>query len=156
VNLPKFLAPDLPLFKGIMSDLFPTIAKPNVDHGDLAHGARARAPRSAACSPCPTSSLKCVQLYEMVVVRHGMMMVGPTGGGKTQMLRVTQAALTLLTRPHGPKINKTCRSRTSTPRRSRWASCTAVRRQHARVDGRHPGRRRARVRQVDDARTSSG
>ena len=37
--------------------------------------------------------LKCIQLYEMTVVRHGMMLVGPTGGGKTQILRALQTAV---------------------------------------------------------------
>jgi dynein heavy chain len=36
---------------------------------------------------------KCIQLYEMTVVRHGMMLVGPTGGGKTKVLRCLQAAI---------------------------------------------------------------
>jgi dynein heavy chain len=74
VNLPKFLAPDLPLFKGIMSDLFPTIAKPNVDHGDLAQ-ALVLCTEKRGLQPVPHFILKCVQVYEMVVVRHGMMMV---------------------------------------------------------------------------------
>ena len=107
VNLPKFLAPDLPLFKGIMSDLFPTIGKPNVDHGEL-NKVLVLCTEKRGLQPVPYFITKCVQLYEMVVVRHGMMMVGPTGGGKSEMLKTTQMALTMLNAKGrtGPKIEK--------------------------------------------------
>lgn len=37
-----------------------------------------------------------IQLYEMIVVRHGLMLVGPTGGGKSSNLHVLEETLTLL------------------------------------------------------------
>ena len=42
----------------------------------------------------PEFRLKTNQLYEMTVVRHGMMLVGPTGSGKTRILRSLQAGQT--------------------------------------------------------------
>ncbi len=33
---------------------------------------------------------KCIQLYETTLVRHGLMLVGPTMGGKTACYRALQ------------------------------------------------------------------
>lgn len=40
--------------------------------------------------------LQVIQLYEMIVVRHGLMLVGPTGGGKSSNLHVLEETLTRL------------------------------------------------------------
>jgi len=39
---------------------------------------------------------KCIQLYETTVVRHGLMLVGPTCSGKTKCYNVLGKALTQL------------------------------------------------------------
>ena len=39
---------------------------------------------------------KIVQLYDTIQVRHGLMLVGPTGGGKTSNYKVLQKAITSL------------------------------------------------------------
>ena len=39
---------------------------------------------------------KNIELYEMICVRHGLMVVGPTGGGKSSNVRTLQRALTML------------------------------------------------------------
>ncbi len=46
--------------------------------------------------PVPVFITKCTQLYETVVVRHGLMLVGPTGGGKTNIMNTLQTSLTIL------------------------------------------------------------
>ena len=95
VNTPKFLAHDLPLFEGIISDLFPGVTKPDADYDDLI-GALEVACRDLKVQPVPAFIDKVIQLYEMTVVRHGLMLVGPTGGGKTMCYRALRLAQTAL------------------------------------------------------------
>ncbi|XP_009915551.2 dynein axonemal heavy chain 1 [Haliaeetus albicilla] len=94
-NVPKFLQDDLKLFNGIVSDLFPKIREKPVDYGILEEAIR---------KSCIKENLKdvdgfvskCIQLYETTVVRHGLMLVGPTGSGKTKSYEVLAAAMTSL------------------------------------------------------------
>jgi dynein heavy chain, axonemal len=46
--------------------------------------------------PAPTFLNKNIELYEMLCVRHGIMVVGPTGGGKSSNIRMLGTALTKL------------------------------------------------------------
>jgi dynein heavy chain len=39
---------------------------------------------------------KVLQLYDTIQVRHGLMLVGPTGGGKTANYTILQKSLTAL------------------------------------------------------------
>ena len=48
----------------------------------------------------PSWLAKCVQLYETYQVRHGIMLVGPTGSGKSTIMEVLAAALTELGQKH--------------------------------------------------------
>lgn len=94
-NLPKFLADDAVLFKGILGDLFPGVELPVQDYGDL-ETAIISSMEHKNLQPIPALVTKTIQLYETMVVRWGVMLVGPTGGGKTSVLHSLANALTQL------------------------------------------------------------
>jgi dynein heavy chain len=95
VNLPKFLKQDLPLFAGIISDLFPGKKRPQIDLGALNVCIKlCTDDNGLQCHPFFLT--KTIQLYETICVRHGLMVVGPTGGGKSCNIAVLSAALSKL------------------------------------------------------------
>ncbi|CAK9103626.1 Dynein axonemal heavy chain 7 (Axonemal beta dynein heavy chain 7) (Ciliary dynein heavy chain 7) (Dynein heavy chain-like protein 2) (hDHC2) [Durusdinium trenchii] len=95
VNLAKFISQDLPLFQGIISDLFPGLVLPEPNYQHLLECTRAGV-EQLGVEPVPAFLEKVIQLYEMLVVRHGLMVVGPPLAGKTTSWRVLQIALTEL------------------------------------------------------------
>ncbi|KAI9104654.1 dynein heavy chain and region D6 of dynein motor-domain-containing protein [Phlyctochytrium arcticum] len=107
-NLPKFLTDDVPLFNGIISDLFPGVELPNINYGDLLESLNLTCGK-LGLQPEPVFINKCIQLYETTVVRHGLMLVGPTGGGKTSCCRVLARSLSALqgkVAPNGKTFQK--------------------------------------------------
>ena len=95
VNVPKFLKDDLPLFENIISDLFPNIERPKYEYGDLLEYIH-KSCETMNLQPTEPFVAKVLQLYDTIQVRHGLMLVGPTGGGKTSNYRVLQAAMSTL------------------------------------------------------------
>lgn len=82
VNLPKFLQQDVQLFEGIYKDLFPGVAVPEPLRDDIKRHLEQKI-RDKRLQSSPWFVEKVMQIYEMILVRHGLMIVGDSMGGKT-------------------------------------------------------------------------
>ena len=98
MNLSKFVARDVPLFLSLLRDLFPKTPPP----ATAAHPAEEKAIAEVVAEtkignvqlvPHPGWVKKIIQLFETSLVRHGIMLCGPAGAGKTQVSRILAAAL---------------------------------------------------------------
>jgi dynein heavy chain len=94
-NVPKFLAHDLPLFQGIIKDLFPSVHVPNVDYGSLQVEVENQL-TVVKLQPVPKFVVKIIQLLETQLVRHGVMVVGLAGTGKSTLTHTLARALAAL------------------------------------------------------------
>jgi len=95
-NVPKFLADDLPLFSGIITDLFPGILVPMIDYGKLEIEIKNQLRLNKLQDHKKDYITKIIQLLQTMTVRHGNMVVGTTGTGKTTLSSTLAAALTAL------------------------------------------------------------
>ncbi|XP_012272400.1 dynein heavy chain 10, axonemal [Orussus abietinus] len=98
MNLPKFIFDDVPLFLGLIKDLFPGLDCPRVGYPDF-NKAVEDVLKQDSYIPLSDQIDKVVQLYEVMMTRHSTMIVGPTGGGKTVVIETLCKAQTNLDRP---------------------------------------------------------
>ncbi|CAG5923192.1 unnamed protein product [Menidia menidia] len=95
MNLPKFVFEDVPLFLGLISDLFPGLDCPRVHYPDF-NGAVEQSLEENKYIILPIQVDKVVQMYETMMTRHTIMIVGPTGGGKSVVINTLCQAQTKL------------------------------------------------------------
>ncbi|XP_062904770.1 dynein axonemal heavy chain 2 [Mobula hypostoma] len=101
MNMAKLTSVDLPLFSGIIRDLFPGVETPVLDYGKLKEAIEVELVESGY-KVTEFSVSKVIQLHETQSSRHSVMIVGKTGSGKTVVWRTLQGALSALHRNGEP------------------------------------------------------
>ncbi|KAJ3404107.1 Dynein heavy chain 2, axonemal, partial [Chytridiales sp. JEL 0842] len=94
-NIPKLTAEDVPLFNGILSDLFPGVEATTADYTEF-RNALLEEIKSAELQASEAIITKVIQLYETKLSRHGVMVVGDTGSGKSTVWKLLQSTLSKL------------------------------------------------------------
>uniref|UniRef100_A0A8C3IDJ0 Dynein axonemal heavy chain 11 n=1 Tax=Chrysemys picta bellii TaxID=8478 RepID=A0A8C3IDJ0_CHRPI len=85
-NLPKIVTDDIPIFMGLISDLFPALDVPR--RRDLQFEQMVKqSTLELHLQPEESFILKVVQLEELLAVRHSVFVVGNAGTGKSKVLR---------------------------------------------------------------------
>ncbi|PSN32950.1 Dynein beta chain [Blattella germanica] len=85
-NIPKIVTDDVPVFMGLIGDLFPALDVPRKRDPDFEKMVR-QASIDLQLQPEDNFILKVVQLEELLAVRHSVFIVGNAGTGKTMVWR---------------------------------------------------------------------
>ncbi|KAF7661524.1 hypothetical protein LDENG_00258930 [Lucifuga dentata] len=85
-NLPKIMTSDVPIFLGLISDMFPQLDVPRKRDPELEAAVR-QSVGELHLQPEENFILKVTQLEELLAVRHSVFVVGGPGTGKSQILK---------------------------------------------------------------------
>ncbi|XP_051041734.1 dynein axonemal heavy chain 14 [Phodopus roborovskii] len=94
-SLSKFLPEDVQPFQKIIEDVFPGVAVSKMHHLAL-EKAISIATEQLSFQHWPPQKEKIIQLYHQLQACVSVMLVGPTGGGKTTVRRILEKALIIL------------------------------------------------------------
>eukprot|EP00754_Rhynchopus_humris_P030089 Rhum_TRINITY_DN15257_c1_g1::Rhum_TRINITY_DN15257_c1_g1_i3::g.146501::m.146501/K10408/DNAH; dynein heavy chain, axonemal len=84
MNMSKLVFDDIDLFNSLLEDLFPKKNPEKNVHAEVEKALKQHCSENGLIYHPPWVA-KCIQLYETKLVRHGLMVVGPAGVGKTMI-----------------------------------------------------------------------
>ncbi|XP_043958392.1 dynein heavy chain 9, axonemal isoform X2 [Gambusia affinis] len=88
-NIPKIVTEDMPVFLGLIGDLFPSLEVPRKRDLDFEKHVK-QSILDLKLQPDDNFVLKVVQLEELLAVRHSVFVIGNAGTGKSQVMRSLQ------------------------------------------------------------------
>ena len=90
MNMPKFVFDDVPLFYGLIQDLFPVLRADRVGYESLkeiiVENLENKGFKHSDDAKFEEQVNKMIQLFETMITRHTTMVVGPTGAGKSVII----------------------------------------------------------------------
>jgi dynein heavy chain len=95
MNMPKFVAEDVPLFNALFSDLFTNMDLPEMSNDTLREEIENQM-KLNKLQPKPEHVQKIIQLYDSKLTRHGNMLVGESLSGKSTCWKILQKVLNVL------------------------------------------------------------
>jgi len=91
-NIPKLVEEDKPIFLEIIADLFPGLAGTERKFDLKLQEAIIKVAAERGLQADDTFILKCVELAELLVIRHSVFVLGPAGCGKTEIWKTLYGA----------------------------------------------------------------
>jgi dynein heavy chain len=85
-NIPKIITDDMPVFMGLIGDLFPSLDVPRKRDVEF-EGVCKQAVSDLKLQAEDNFVLKLVQLDELLFVRHSVFIIGNAGAGKSCVLK---------------------------------------------------------------------
>ena len=100
MNKSKLVAEDLPLFESLLKDIFPSVGPIEPTEYKEVQASVNALIKEKNLQSVPDWVIKVIQLYETSLVRHGFMLVGSAGSGKTTIANTLTQSLTNIGLPH--------------------------------------------------------